>query len=57
MIGNCLVMGLDWRELGWKEYQINLAAWNASQETDGSGGSGPKDFSRLKRAMDAHTVH
>lgn len=48
-------MGLDWRQIGWAEYQIALAGWNANQESDGKGGEA--DFSRLKRAMDAHTVH
>lgn len=47
-------MGLDWRTLGWKEYQMALAGWNATQSTDESQG---KDFTRLKRAMEAHTVH
>lgn len=46
-------MGLDWRVETWPSYQMALAGWNANQDGD----EGPKDFTRLKKAMDAHTVH
>lgn len=56
MIGNCLVMGVDWRALTWGDYLLTLTAWNVAQAQDGAGG-GCGDFTRLKKAMAAHTVH
>jgi hypothetical protein len=47
-------MGRDWRAMTWLEYQITLAGWNANQSGEQPEG---RDFSRLKRAMEAHTVH
>lgn len=49
-------MGLDWHRTGWPEYQLHLAGWNAAQGGD-TGGGGPRDPERLKRFVDAHTVH
>lgn len=50
-----MIMGADWRSLTWQEYLIRLAGWNAAHDPDAP--RGDQDFSRLKRAMDAHTVH
>jgi hypothetical protein len=53
---NCRLMnGLDWRTVGMPEYQTMLAAWNLRHDPDGPKGSG--DFTRLKRAMTAHSIH
>lgn len=50
-------MGVDWRALGWKEYQMTLAGWNAQHAEDRTAGTGHDDFSRLRRAMKAHSIH
>lgn len=47
-------MGVDWHSLTWWEYQVMLTEWNLRQP---GGADGEKDFTRLKLAMDAHTVH
>lgn len=48
-------MGLDWRSLGWAEYQMHLAGWNA-HHSDGKERPAP-DLSRLKRFVEAHSIH
>jgi hypothetical protein len=55
-MANCRMMnGLDWRTIGYAEYQTMLAGWNAAQSADGKGGA-VADTKRLKRFMDAHTL-
>lgn len=47
-------MGVDWRTLGWLDYQMMLAGWNEAHDTDKSP-SAP-DLERLKRFTAAHTL-
>lgn len=55
-MANCRMMnGLDWRKIGYAEYQTMLAGWNAAQSSDGRG-AGPADTKRLQRFLDAHTL-
>lgn len=49
------MMGVEPARLTLRQYQAILGEWNARHDPEGN--SGPKDFTRLKRAMDAHTVH
>jgi len=44
-------MNVDPATLGYRQYAALLHGWNAEPEDT------PKDHTRLKRAMDAHTVH
>lgn len=55
MIGNCLVMGVDWRALGWSEYQMMLAAWNAAHSDEKP--KGEPDLDRLRAFTAAHSLH
>ncbi len=50
-------MGLNWRTLGWREYQMNLAGWNEHHRDPGESPTGPGDLGRLRRFVEAHTVH
>jgi hypothetical protein len=55
-MANCRMMnGLDWRTIGYAEYQTMLAGWNAAQSGDGKGMS-PADTTRLQRFVDAHRL-
>ncbi len=47
------MIGIDPERQTLRSYQAVLGEWNARHDD----GSGPKDHTRLKRAMDAHTVH
>lgn len=47
-------MGLDWREMGWPEYQMTLAGWNASHEPEGA--APEPDLDRLRRFTAAHAT-
>lgn len=54
-MANCRMMnGLDWRTIGWAEYQTMLIGWNAAHDTQG--GKAPVDVARLERFMAAHTI-
>lgn len=44
-------MNVDPASIGLRQYSALLHGWDAEAEDN------PKDFTRLKRAMDAHTVH
>lgn len=50
-------MGLDWRTAGWAEYQMHLAGWNEHHTDPKEKGAGEVDIPRLRRFVDAHTVH
>ena len=44
-------MNVDPATIGLRQYLALMHGWNAEMEVPA------RDFSRLKRAMDAHTVH
>lgn len=49
-------MGVDWRTMGWTEYQMLLDGWNAAHDTEKP--KGEADVGRLRRFMAAHSsVH
>lgn len=50
-------MGIDWRTIGWLEYQMLLAGWNEiHRDQKGDSKDGP-DLGRLRSFMKAHSVH
>lgn len=52
-----MVMGVDWRSIGWREYQVRLAGWNENHREKKGEPTGEPDFERLKVHMAAHSVH
>lgn len=49
-------MGIDWRTVGWGEYSMLLAGWNAAHDTDTP--KSEPDMKRLGRFMAAHeSIH
>lgn len=44
-------MNVDPATIGLRQYSALMHGWNADAE------GAPKDYSRLRRAMEAHTVH
>lgn len=50
------MMGVDPAQLSFRHYQAILGEWNLRHDPEGKQGP-PKDYSRLRRAMEAHTVH
>jgi hypothetical protein len=46
-------MNVDPSSIGIRQYSALVHGWNA----DPDGSAAPRDYSRLRRAMDAHTVH
>jgi hypothetical protein len=55
---NCAMMSVDYRTLTLWQYQAMLHEWNERHSQEG--GKSPPDpekMARLKRAMDAHSIH
>lgn len=50
-------MNVDWRTVGWLEYQMLLAGWNEIHRDKKDEPQGPSDFDRLKAIMATHSVH
>ena len=50
------MMHVDPDRLGYQQYAMVLREWNWRHDPDNAGKQQP-DFTRLKRAMDAQTVH
>lgn len=48
-------MGVDWRTLGWAEYQMLLVGWNENHRDKKDDPKAPPDFERLRTVMAAHT--
>lgn len=48
MIGNCGVLGCDWRELTWWEYSVRLALHNEAHVT---GSEAEPDYDRIRKMM------
>jgi hypothetical protein len=48
-------MGVDWKTIGWVEYQTTLAFWNVAHDPDA--GKAPVDLGPLRRSLAAHTTH
>lgn len=46
-------MSVDPASIGLRQYAALIHGWNA----DPADAAPPRDYSRLRRAMDAHTVH
>lgn len=56
---DCAMMGVDWRDLTFWQYQVMLSEWN-DRHNEGGGGKPPASaerLARLKRAMAAESVH
>lgn len=49
---DCAVMGVDWRDLTWWEYQARLYAWNEAHSPDKP--AHEPDAARLRRLMELH---
>lgn len=50
------MMGIDPERQTLRSYQAILGEWNARHDQDGKPAR-PKDFTRLRRAIEAHSVH
>lgn len=49
-------MGVDWRAIGWSEYQMLLTGWNENHRDTADDPKEP-NFERLRVIMAAHSVH
>lgn len=51
------MMGVDHERLTYRQYQAILGEWNVRHDSDPDSANKNVDYSRLKKAMKAHSVH